>query len=388
MGDVVGQDPPAWDFSMEMDGIGTVGYTLISQNAGRVTLYRGEADHEKIAYDARTQWMEITPGVYDSRQDLYLMETDGSGVRCLTCGIDSINQREQDILDQRALDGDDRPGFFFGQPEWHPDAIHLIFQVENLNAQHNFASFVSFGQDNELWILNTQTLEAEPILLHTLPGNAYLHPRFSDSGETLIFSARNAGGSYGNIWDHWYIGVADFDVTAAPENMLSNIRFIQPGGRGFYETTGFLEDSETEISYSFTKYEDGQVRPYTDGGYISDIQGTHHTEVSRVPERWDEKPRYSPSGENIVIMSNRLQTDWVPEDLAVNMFTELFIGPPGTELLQLTDFASLERYDGRLLLVTDHEWSRDGRRLAVQVQPQGPGIQNAEVWIIDLPQAY
>lgn len=120
---------------------------------------------------------------------------------------------------------------------------------------------MSFGQDQELWIINVEEKTAEIVLSHNETGNAFLHSRFSRSGRKIVFSARNytvlnPDVGQNNIWDHWFIMVADFDINKSPSEMISSISWIKPNGRGFYETTGFIGDSETDFSYSFTGFDD------------------------------------------------------------------------------------------------------------------------------------
>lgn len=387
-------DDPA--IVLEMPGIGEVRYTLLSDNGGRVAWYTGQANHELIAFDARTVTYDLGDGIYDYRTDIYLMDADGSGRTCLTCDIASIIARRDEVLDAREGDhdndsvNDDLPGFFLGQPEWHPNGRHIVMQVENSNSRHNTYSFMSFGQDQDLWILDSEDLTAAPILEQTMTGAAFLHPHLSRSGNTIIFSARSNGGNYGNIWDFWYLTIADFDISAAnPEETISRIEFKQPDGPGFYETTGFVGDSDTQFSYSHTARDGLTVPGYVDDGFITDSPYTSSTRVVNNPDFWDEKPRYSPSGEHIAIMSNRFQTGWTPADGAPELSSELYLGAPGGDLYRLTDFQSFDRYAGKKLLVSDHEWNRIGDKLVVLVQPHGTGnSENGDIWLVELPKPY
>lgn len=369
----------------DVPGIGEIVATRINDQGGRVSWSTSGSD--RIAFDAASARFQVGPGLFDQRTDLYVMEADGGDVACITCGLAPLESLHQDILADRRAQGDTRPGFFIGQPEWHPDGVHLIFQVENRNSPHRAYNFPSFGLDNDLWLVNVQTGAVRRILEQTAPGNAFLHPRFSPSGNRLIFAARNNNGNYGNHWDAWYLAVADFNVGAA--NPISNVRFIRPNGRGLYETTGFVADSEETFSYSFTAWENGTVLPFVDDGFITDVGGSFTTPVVQFPNRWDEKPRYSPSGENLVVMSNRFDPTWSPAQGVSTLTTELFLGPPGGTLVQITNFRTLPRYAGLRLLITDHEWNAAGNALVVQVQPAGGrGDEDAEIWRLDLPRRF
>lgn len=374
----------------KMAGIGDVKATQLTDKGGRVSWYTGQAGHVRIAFDAVSTWYELGGGLYDRRTDVYTMEPDGSDRRCLTCAIASINDLHAAIVAERVAKGDMRPGFFLGQPEWHPDGEHIIIQMENERSPHLTVNFPSFGLDNDLWLLNVKTKTASKILSQTSAGSAFLHPRFSPSGKRLIFAARNNQGLYGNQWDRWWIAVAELDVAKPASEMVSNTSFIQPNGRGFYETTGFIAKSESAFSYTFTAYDAAAqtVPPFCDEGYITDVVGSTSTKVVAFANRWDEKPRYSPSGKHLVVMSNRFDSSWTPSQGVGALTTELYLGPPGGQLRRLTDFKSLPRYQGLRLLITDHEWNDKGDKLVVQVQPAGEAKLDAHIWLLELPRAY
>jgi hypothetical protein len=370
-----------FSYSLDVPNIGAVTYTVLAENGGRVAWYRGmNAAHNKIAYDAKTQKWGT-----DSRTDIYVMNADGSGKECITCNMAEFETLYRMILAQRQAVGDSRLGFWIGQPEWHPDGRHVILQVENLNSLHLVQNFVSFGVDNDLWILDVETRTASRIWATTLPRNAALHPRFSDDGNKLIFAQRILT-NLANVWDGWGIIVADFDINQAPENMISNANLIAPSGRGLYETTGFIGSSNTEFSYSFTPYEDNTVLPYVAEGRITDVNGSFSQVIVDFVNAWDEKPRYSPSTLAVVSMSSAFDTVWIPTDGAATLQTDLYLGTPGGVLDRVTFFNDLDRYTTRVL-VTDQEWNAAGDKLIVQAQPNAAGL-DAEIWLVQLPRAY
>ncbi len=371
----------SFSYSLDVPNIGTVKYTVLAENGGRVSWYHGtNAAHNKIAYDAKTQKWDT-----DSRTDIYVMNADGSDKECITCNMVEFETLYQAILAKRQVAGDPRLGFWVGQPEWHPDGRHVIIQVENLYSLHLVQNFVSFGVDNDLWILDVEAKTASRIWTTSVPRNAALHPRFSDDGTKLIFAQRILGNLI-NVWDGWGIIVADFDITQAPANMISNANLIAPSGRGLYETTGFIGDSNTEFSYSFTPYENGTVPPYVAEGRITDVNGSFSQVVVDFANAWDEKPRYSPSTLAVVSMSSAFDTVWMPTDGAATLQTDLYLGTPGGVFDRLTFFNDLDRYSTRVL-VTDQEWNAAGDKLVVQAQPNAAGL-DAEIWLVQLPRAY
>lgn len=374
-----------YSYSLDVPNIGTVKYTVLAENGGRVSWYRGtQAAHNKIAYDGKTQ----TWGA-DSRTDVYVMNADGSNKQCITCGMAVFEALYQDILAQRQSVGDPRLGFWIGQPEWHPDGVHVIIQVENLNSSHTINNFVSFGVDNDLWILNTQTKTASPIWSTAVPNNAALHPRLSDDGSKLIFAQRILATmtTLNEVWEGWRLVVTDFDINQPAATMISNPTYTKPSGDGFYETTGFLGSSNTWFSYSFTPDVARTVLPYVAEGRMTDYPWSTSTKVVDFPNAWDEKPRFSPSVNSVVWMSSAFDTIWTPASGAVNLQSDLYLGLPGNIYYRFTFFNDLHNRYSTKVLVTDHEWNRAGDKLVVQAMPNASGA-NADIWLVELPQAY
>jgi Tol biopolymer transport system component len=203
-------------------------------SGGRVAWYQGSR-HDLIAYDA----------VADDRSkntELHLVRPDGSERRCLTCDVAAI-----------------RKGFV-GQPAWHPDGERLVIQVENRNSDHRFYNHVSWGIDNDLWVVDRHGQGAQ-LLWNTPDKHAALHPHLSPDGRRIVFAERvptgeklrgalrRLGPGGENQWAGWRIHIADVEL-AGKQGRLSNHRTLQPNGPGFYETHGFTPTGR--ITYSFT----------------------------------------------------------------------------------------------------------------------------------------
>ena len=90
----------------------SIGIRSLVPNGGRVSWYKGPASHDLIAFDAGVAVGEL-------RSEMFSIEPDQSDLFCITCGT-SV------------------PQGFVGQPSWHPDGDHLIFQVENANSEGTF----------------------------------------------------------------------------------------------------------------------------------------------------------------------------------------------------------------------------------------------------------
>lgn len=313
------------------------------EEGGRVDWYKGDR-HELIAYDAISD--------YSTRNtELYTIEPDGSGKRCVTC------------------DSGIRKGFV-GQPAWHPDGRHLIIQVENENSGHTLFNHMSWGFDNDLWIISRDGTEAEPIW--TSPSNhAALHPHFNKDGTKLIFAERiptgrtipllgiiTPGGE--NQWEGWQIHIADFDITNQGTGKLSNHRAIKPNGDGFYETHQLTEDGR--MVYSFTP----SGKPYVDDIYIADINGTNVQGLIENPATWDEHGSYSPSERSLAFNSSRVDPSWkAPTSRAITLSTELYLKDVSGEVRQITELNAkgdpTKRY-----ITSDFDWDRTGRRIVFQ----------------------
>jgi Tol biopolymer transport system component len=327
-------------------------------SGGRVAWYHG-SQHDLIAYDAVAD---------DVRKDteLYLVRPDGSERRCLTCDVAAI-----------------RKGFV-GQPAWHPNGEHLVIQVENRNSDRRFYNHVSWGIDNDLWVVRRDGRSAR-LLWRTPDQHAALHPHFSPDGRRIIFAERlptgeklrgalrRLGPDGENQWAGWRIHVADVDLSRE-ENVLSNHRTIQPNGAGFYETHGFAPAGR--ITYSFTP----GGRAYVEDSYQAALDGSGVRNLTRSPGTWEEHAQYSPDGRRLAFISSRMDPALrFPESRARDLRTELFVQDGDGEARQATDMNG--RGQGRVA-VSDFDWDRDGRRIVFQVA-WIDGSRHPEVWIVE-----
>ncbi|MEJ2133107.1 MAG: hypothetical protein P8Y95_16125, partial [Gammaproteobacteria bacterium] len=294
---------------------------------------------------------------------LFTMLPDGSGRQCITCNA--------------AI-----PKGFVGQPSWHPDGVHIVIQVESEHSNHRFYHHMSWGIDNDLWIVSRDGKTAKRIW-ETPKGLAALHPQFSADGRTLIFAERvptgrklrrpiaralAPGGE--NQWTGWRIHQAQFDITTMT---LSRHRTMKPNGEGFYETHGFHARS---VVYS-----------HTDGGqtYVDDIFTTRFgrgasRNLTNSPHTWDEHGQFSPLGDFAFISSRIDPTLEFPGPRPSELRTELFVKAPDGAIRQITD---MNQRKGRRIAVSDFDWDRDGRRIAFQVAVID-GSVNPEVWVVSL----
>lgn len=342
----------------------------ISTEGGRVAWYKG-GNHELVAFDA------IVDDV-NKNTEVFVMNPDGTGIQCVTCNS-SI------------------PKGFVGQPEWHPNGQHLIVQAENINSQHTRYNHLSWGINQDLWIVKLDGTGAEKIYDNSLlPEHAALHPHFNGDGTMLIFAERIATGEQiflptvtpggENPWAGWQIHLASFDLQTPGTGKLFNHVILYGTGlakdRGFYETHGFVTNSE--IIYSATAGGEN----YVDDVYKANIDGTAAMNLTNSVSTWEEHGTYSPSGNALVFLSSRVNSAWqAPVDDVRTLRTDLYIERAGV-IEQLTSFNENGDIDKRYI-TSDFEWDIEGKRLVVLVQPvddlTGASFP-AEIWLITFPE--
>ncbi len=325
----------------------------LTDDGGRISWYHGDA-HELIAFDA----------VVDKKTrntELFTMNPDGTGRRCVTCDAST-------------------PKGFVGQPSWHPDGEHLVIQVESDNSEHKYYNHMSWGIDNDLWIIRRDGSRAQKIW-DTPAGHAALHPHFSKDGATLVWAERVPTGEKlrrpllrrlapggENQWTGWQIHLARYD---ASERRLSEHRTIKPSGEGFYETHGFTP--EGRLIYSFTRGGNN----YVDDVYTATRTGGDVKKVVDSPDTWDEHGQFSSRG-HLAFMSSRVDRKLkFPGSRPADLRTELFVEQNGT-IRQVTNMNARK---GKKVAVSDYDWDRDGRRIAFQVA-ELDGSTNPEIWVV------
>lgn len=331
---------------------------LLVRDGGRVAWYHGDK-HDLIAYDAIVN-------ARNRNTEVFVMNPDGSGKRCVTCDS-SI------------------PKGFIGQPDWYPDGEHLIVQAENSNSKHGLFNHMSWGIDDDLWLVKLDGTGAQRIFA-TEPGQAALHPHFSDDGRTLVFAERvptgqklrGLAGRLGpggeNQWAGWRIHVADFDITKSGTAMLSHSRTLQPNGDGFYETD---EIHVGRIVYSHT---DGG-RPYVANIYEVRLDGTGMRALTDTDGAWNEHGEFSPDGKLFAFMSSRFDASWhYPGSSTRNLRTELFIEENGGKPQPITHMNDLL---GKHVVVSDYDWDRTGTRIVMQVAELGSRAA-PQIWLLTL----
>ncbi len=340
------------------------GFTLrrLTNSGGRVAWYHG-AIHELIAFDAIVNQV-------NKNTEIFIMNPDGTKKTCVTCRSAT-------------------PKGFIGQPAWHPNGDLLIYQAENENSNHTVFNHMSFGINQDLWVIRKDGTGAE-LVWRSAKNHAALHPHFNNDGTKILFAERVAtnvqilrsqittpGGE--NPWDGWRIHIADFDTTKTGTDKLSNHIVLFGDTKGFYETHGFTYDGK--IIYSHT--ENGA--PYVDDIYSSNLDGYGVENLTSSAQTWEEHGNYSPVSDDMAFISSRSDVRWSPTAGAQSLRTELFIKKNGL-ITQLTNF-NQNKTSSLRFLVSDFDWDAKGTRIVFQVAPVGSRVQdtqNPQIWMLHL----
>ncbi len=336
----------------------------ITNKGGRLDWYKGTR-HNLVVFDAIVS-------LATKNTEIFTMKPDGSGRSCVTCNAPV-------------------PKGFVGQPVWHPDGEHIIFQVENENSAHTRFNHLSWGIDNDLWIIKRDGTGAE--LIHkTEPHHAALHPQISPDGTTIAFAARRPTGRVNpnwknrtlggeNQWEGWRIISGKLDLTKPGTAKISNLETRIDDDYGFFETHQILEDG----SIVFSSTADGA--PYVDDIYVMDAGGGNLRNLVDSPKTWDEHGLFSPDGRFLAFISSRHDTSWqAPESRAGELQTELYI-----ERIADGTLRKITRFNGgrRRYLASDFSWSKDGRAIMLQAAPfrkrliGGDAALSPEIWLIE-----
>ena len=338
----------------------------VTADGGRLDWYKGTR-HDLIAFDA-----VVAPDTRNT--EVFTIRPDGSARTCVTCAADI-------------------PKGFVGQPAWHPDGEHLVIQVENRHSEHRLWEHVSWGINNDLWIVKRDGSGAE--LVFASPENhAVLHPHFNKDGSKILFAERVPTGRLlprrlriapggENPWDGWRIHIADFDITRKGAKKLSNHKILFANQSGLFETHGFSTDGR--IVFSHTQH----GRAYVDDIYIANPDGSAKRTLIDSPTTWDEHGRYSPSGNSLAFVSSRGYPHWrAPRSKPKTLRLDLYLQRQSGDIERLTYANDRAGADTRYL-VSDFDWDAAGTRIAFQLAPFDDKTKrpaSPQIWILQFPE--
>jgi uncharacterized protein (TIGR03437 family) len=292
-----------------------------------------------ILYDA------ISPNNYF---DIYVMNPDGTGQRCVTCNSPSL------------------PNKHIGNPESDPTDSWIIFQAQKPDTVPGVPDFLAnpgAGRDNDIWIMDWNAQIFLKVTNVPLSDGGVLHPHFSNKGNQITWAQRYS--SSGSPYGLWTIQVADFSVQNGMP-VVSNIQSFSPGAqKQFYETHAFSPD-DSKILFS------GNLTPgmsvYDIDIYTLDLQTGELVDLTNSNDAWDEHAHYTPSGNGIVWMSSMGN----PPPTSGSVMSDYWImNADGTDKIRLTYFnnpSSPEYISGvNQVTAADCAWNADGTALVASL---------------------
>jgi Tol biopolymer transport system component len=299
----------------------------------------------------------------DGYYDLWVMDSDGSSAKCLTCDNPRIPQLHN------------------GQPAWHPSGRYIVFQSQDPSLPHtrqedNRQTQPGFGKHNNLWVTDPEGKNFYQ-LTSIKQNGAILHAHSSHDGLKLTWAEKIGIGA-----SDWAIMIADF--VEIPQPHLENITPYQPLGNVWYETHDFSPDDSRVL---FTA---GTGATSWSGFDIWDMEIATQklNRLTSDPEIWDEHAHYSPDGEKIVWASSReypYDPSTFDKAVATLKLDYWIMDADGLNKQRLTYFNEPrhEHYMGYTSIVADCSWSPDGRKIVASVLC-GQGRASTRIVVIEL----
>jgi len=243
---------------------------VIEEDGGRVDWLH--SDSNLIAFDRKGA---------DGYYNIWIMNTDGSGQKCLTCNNPDLPLHN-------------------GNPAWHASGEYIVFQGQDstltIPKYEKWATHPGGGINSNLWMVNKDGTKFWK-LTKIKDRMGVLHPHFSYDGTKILWAERVGVEPF--FWGQWAIKIADFNIING-EPKISNLREIRPGDMGLYETHGFSPDNK-KITFSASKR--GSPSQGFDE-FIYDLTTGELTSLTNSPDEWDEFVQFSPDGKKIVWISS------------------------------------------------------------------------------------
>ena len=310
---------------------------LLTSDGGRVDWSR----QNLIAFDRRG-----SGGFYD----VWVINPDGSGERCLTCGKPGAPKKNK------------------GNPAWDPSGRYIVFegQKDRTLPFLNRLAEPGRGVANDLWLMDAGGRQYWKLVdVPRFPAGGVLHPHFSNDGTKLLWGQLLKGSGKLGIWD---MKMANFQVIDG-QPRVSDIRSVFPGpARKFNETHGFSPDGRQILFTS--QIDSGQSDIFT-----MDVASGKIVNLTNTPDEWDEHAQFTPDGRSIVWASSR------------NRSTDLnlwIMNRDGSNARQLMDFhhAGAAAFSSGIG-PADSSFSPDGKSLAVYVITDAHESKG-QIWIVEL----
>lgn len=270
--------------------------------------------------------------------DVYTSNPDGSNPVCLTCNAAQFPYNK-------------------GNPEWHPSNNFLAIQIEwSVPFLDASSASPGAGVDNDLYIMDAVGENYWPV---TQNAKGVLHPRFSHSGNQLLWVQRT-------IANNWNLMLADFAVVNnVPQ--VTNIQSLPPCASGvFCETGGFSADDSTVF---FTHSTSNGSTVYDIYSYNLSTQVT--TNLTNSVSNWNEFPTAFPSN----LSNNRIlwmSGVFTPQGLETDYWMMNYDGSDQVQVTYYNDAAAPNWYLGSVSSAK-FSWGPGGAQIASYLIPDGTG---------------
>ncbi len=340
---------------------------LPGKNIARLQIISKDGGH--LAWSKKTNKIAFDRLGKDGYFDLWVMNPDGTGQKCLTSNHPLL------------------PNKHIGQPAWHPSGKLLVIQAQKAHVPRYADTKCTPGAGvlNDLWVITPDGKRAWKIyaVRDTVSKDSagVLHPHFSNDGTRLFWAERIRYN--GKPFGEWILRIADFYFGNSSRPRLGAIRNYNPGGKSaFFESHNFSPDDRRVL---FTGNQDGPLEIYEMDVQTGNTRRlTHHS-----PMTWDEHSHYAPDGQKIVWMSSKhLRFKIKPFDLQTDFW---IMNRDGTRKERLTWFHAPKypHYLARSFAVAaDFDWSPGGDQIMGLVITHRPDTRkrgSGLIVLIDLP---
>lgn len=331
----------------------------IEENGGRVDW---SPKGDLIAFDRKGE---------DGYYDIWIMNTDGSQQKCLTCNNPDLPMHN-------------------GNPTWYASGEYIAFQGVDpclrCRILERWTRHPGGGINNNLWIVNKEGTRFWQVT-KVKDRMGVLHPHFSYDGKKILWAEKV--NNEPKAWGDWVMKIADFSIQNN-EPVISNIITVKPDNLQFFETHGFSPDNS---KITFSAFYPAKSRRTYNGEctsldeYIYDLNTEKLSRLTNDTSEWDEFLQFSPDGKKLIWMSSRdipQERDKNGDIIGGKLKADYWImDADGSNKRQLTHFNTpgYPEYTPSGKAPADYSWSPDGKKIVAKVR-ELPGRFDAKEHIM------